>query len=259
LTSKDKRRSQNSYLRSIREILRIVRYFSLTFLDSESGNNKSPSSKPRADDGLSSNDDGEEDKESSSSMDENGFKKPKSSGPKRGRRKAKWSENTQARRERNRKSAQESRRRKKNFVKCLEEKVRNLEAEVKRQRIIIESQKTMAKMTKYSQMESMSQLVSGRQMQYEKLHYLLENKSHHEDIENQIDALNIRHGSFGKERKILLNSFFKNVVDNMLPNYAKYLMHAAENVEEKDEDRVEKLKKFSKYQLTELMENDRLE
>ena len=226
-------------------------------MDSEKGSNKSPNSKTYSQKRDNSNE--EEDKESSSSLDENGFKKPKTGAPKRGRKKAKWSENTQARRERNRRSAQESRRRKKNFVKTLEEKVRELETEVKRQRIVIESQRNIAKMTKNLQMESLSQLVTGRQMQYEKLHFLLQNSTSNDDIENQIDALNIRHGSFGKERKILLNSFFKNVVDNMLPNYAKYLMHAAANLEEKDEDRVEKLKKFSKYQLNELMEDDRLE
>lgn len=117
----------------------------------------------------------------------------------------------------------------------------------------------MAKMAKWSQFESMQQLLAGRQMQYEKLHYLLENHSSFDDIENQIESLNIRHGSFGKERKIMLNSFFKNIIDNILPNYAKYLMHAAEHAEEKEEDRVEKLKKYSKYQLNELMESERLE
>lgn len=187
----------------------------------------------------------EEDKDSSSSVDEDGIKKPKGLGSKRGRKKAKWTENTQARRERNRQSARESRRRKKNFVETLEDRVRELEAEVKRQRIIIENQKNIAKMTRYSQFESINQLLQGRKLGYEKLHYLLENKSSNDDIENQIDALNVRHGSFGKERKILINSFFKNVIDNVLPNYAKYLMHAAEIVEEHEEDRVEKLKKYS--------------
>lgn len=117
----------------------------------------------------------------------------------------------------------------------------------------------MSKITKYSQIESMHQLLHGRQIQYEKLHFLLENKWSYDDIENQIEALNIRHGSFGKDRKILLNTFFKNIIDNILPNYAKYLMYAAEHAEIKEEDRVEKLKKFSKYQLNELMESERLE
>lgn len=105
----------------------------------------------------------------------------------------------------------------------------------------------------------MQQLFIGRQMQYEKLHYLLENKFSYDDIENQIEALNIRHGSFGKMRKILLNYFFKNIVDNIVPTYAKYLMHAAENAEENEADRIEKLKKFSKYQLNELMSSEKLE
>lgn len=96
-------------------------------------------------------------------------------------------------------------------------------------------------------------------MGYEKLLYLLENKSSFDDIENQIEALNIRHGSFGKERKIMLNKFFKNIIDNVLPNYAKYLLHAAIHAEETTGDKVEKLKKFSKYQLTELMEKGGLE
>lgn len=117
----------------------------------------------------------------------------------------------------------------------------------------------MSKMTKYSQFESMQQLLAGRQMQYEKLHHLLENNGSYDDIENQIEALNIRNGSFGSERKIMLNSFFKNIIDNILPNYAKYLMYAAEHAGEEDEERVEKLKKFSKYQLNELMESEKLE
>jgi len=81
-------------------------------------------------------------------------------------------------------------------------------------------------------------------MQYEKLHYLLENNSSFDDIENQIEALNVKMGSFGKDRILLLNFFFKNIIDYILPNYAKYLMHASEHTEEKNEDRVEKLKKL---------------
>ena len=71
---------------------------------------------------------------------------------------------------------------------------------------------------------------------------MLEHDSSVDDIENQIEALNIRHGSFGKERKILLNKFFKNIIDNILPNYAKYLMYAAEHADLSNEERVEKLK-----------------
>jgi hypothetical protein len=117
----------------------------------------------------------------------------------------------------------------------------------------------MAKLTKTSHVDTMHQLLAGRQRQYEKLHFMIENNSHQVDIENEIEALNIRHGNFGKERKILLNKFFKNIIDNVLPKYAKYLMYAAENADISDDERVEKLKKFSKYQLEELMQNDKLE
>lgn len=137
--------------------------------------------------------------------------------------------------------------------------MKDLEAEVKRQRIIIENQKNMAKLARTPHVDSIHQLLIGRQRQYEKLHYMIENKSSQNDIENEIEALNIRHGSFGKERKILLNNFFKNIIDNVLPVYAKYLMYAAEHTDVTDDERVEKLKKFSKYQLEELMKNDKLE
>lgn len=137
--------------------------------------------------------------------------------------------------------------------------MQELEAEVKRQRIIIENQNNLAKLTRTSQFESMQQLLAGRQMHYERLHALLENNASYDDIENQIEMLNIRNGSFGKERKIMLNSFFKNIIDNILPNFAKYLMYAAEHHEETDDEKVEKLKKFSKYQLNELLESEKLE
>lgn len=126
---------------------------------------------------------------------------------------------------------------------------------------MIEHHENMEKMSKCAQVESMQQFMHGRQMDYEKLHYLLENNSSLDDIENQIEALNIKHGSFGKDRILLLNWFFKKIIDHILPNYVKYLMYAAENAEvgEGEEDRVEKLKKFSKYQLNELMKSEKLE
>lgn len=135
----------------------------------------------------------------------------------------------------------------------------DLEAEVKRLHIIIESQKNIIELSKYSKIGSMNELLEGRQTEYEKLHYLLENNSSTQDIENQIEALNIRHGSYGKEQKLLMNSFFKNVIDNILPNYAKYLLHASTDSEEqKSDSKLEMSKKLSKYQLHEMMVNEDL-
>jgi hypothetical protein len=103
----------------------------------------------RDDDGID-NDRDEEDKDLDDESDgegegegdgegdaDGGFKIPRPQGRKRGRqvylglyyinrqKKQKWTENAQARRERNRKSAQQSRLRKKNFVQSLEDKVIN--------------------------------------------------------------------------------------------------------------------------------------
>ena len=43
------------------------------------------------------------------------------------------------------------------------------------------------------------------------------------DMENIINALNIRTGSFGIERKNLINSLFKTIIEVSFPNFVKYL------------------------------------
>jgi hypothetical protein len=43
------------------------------------------------------------------------------------------------------------------------------------------------------------------------------------DMENIINALNIRTGSFGIERKNLVNSLFKTIIEVSFPNFVKYL------------------------------------
>ena len=65
------------------------------------------------------------------------------------------------------------------------------------------------KLRKYSQFGSIQELMQGRKQQFEKLHYLLENKSSFDEIENQVESINIRHGWFSKDRKLIINSLFK--------------------------------------------------
>jgi hypothetical protein len=49
-------------------------------------------------------------------------------------------------------------------------------------------------------------------------------------MENIINALNIRTGSFGIERKNLINSLFKTIIEVTFPNFVKYLFWgSAEN------------------------------
>lgn len=42
-------------------------------------------------------------------------------------------------------------------------------------------------------------------------------------MENIINSLNIRMGSFGIERKNLINNLFKSIVEVSVPNYVRYL------------------------------------
>lgn len=43
------------------------------------------------------------------------------------------------------------------------------------------------------------------------------------DMENIINALNIRTGSFGIERKSMINGLFKTIIEVSFPNFVKYL------------------------------------
>jgi len=71
------------------------------------------------------------------------------------------------------------------------------------------------------------------------------------EIENIINSLNIRTGSFGVERKNLINNLFKMIIEINFPNFVKYLFWgSAYNKGIFDENLVElaeKKKKLSKY------------
>ena len=89
---------------------------------------------------------------------------------------------------------------------------------------------------------------------------MIENKWSFDEIENQIEVINIRQGSFSKDRKMMLNSLFKYIIDYFLPNSAKHLMYAAEVSDLlKEEKKAEKTKKLTKYQMNEFLENENLE
>lgn len=75
-------------------------------------------------------------------------------------------------------------------------------------------------------------------------------------MENIINALQIRTGSFGVERKNLVNNLFKTIIEVSFPNFVKYLFWGStQNKGLFDDDGIidaEKRKKLSKYQLEEL-------
>ena len=58
----------------------------------------------------------------------------------------------------------------------------------------------------------------------------------------------VRHGIFGVERKVIINTLFKHLIDAVLPNPAKFLLHASTREEQELKS---KMKKYSKYQLSE--------
>jgi len=76
-------------------------------------------------------------------------------------------------------------------------------------------------------------------------------------MENIINALNIRTGSFGIERKNLINSLFKTIIEVSFPNFVKYLFWGSQESKGLFEDigyqastsmgPEDKRKKLSKY------------
>lgn len=69
----------------------------------------------------------------------------------------------------------------------------------------------------------MDQLLNGRQMLYDRLESSISENRDPSDMENIINALNIRTGSFGIERKNILNGLFKTIIEVCFPNFVKYL------------------------------------
>jgi hypothetical protein len=91
-------------------------------------------------------------------------------------------------------------------------------------------------------------------------------------MENIINALNIRTGSFGIERKNLINSLFKTIIEVTFPNFVKYLFWGSAENKGLFEDSSsmftgsalsqmsdEKRRKLSKYQLEELRNKEGFE
>ncbi|CDW80244.1 UNKNOWN [Stylonychia lemnae] len=162
----------------------------------------------------------------------------------------------QRRLEKNRESARESRKRKKNYITTLEAKNQTLESEVNRLRLILQNQKEKEKLSYFSHLDSMDQLLTGRQTLYERLENCVNSGGDGPEMENIINALQIRTGSFGVERKNLVNNLFKTIIEVSFPNFVKYLFWGStQNKGLFDDDGIidaEKRKKLSKYQLEEL-------
>lgn len=96
----------------------------------------------------------------------------------------------------------------------------------------------------------MDQLLNGRQMLYDRLEQCINENKEPIEMENIINALNIRTGSFGIERKNLINSLFKTIIEVTFPNFVKYLFWGSKENKGVFEDNAsgeDKRKKLSKY------------
>ncbi len=106
----------------------------------------------------------------------------------------------------------------------LESKVDSLESEVLRLRQIIQNQKDKERLSYFSHLDSMDQLLTGRQVLYERLEQCIrDGETDKSELEKIMNALNIRMGSFGVERKNIVNNLFKNIIEMSVPNFVKYL------------------------------------
>lgn len=66
-------------------------------------------------------------------------------------------------------------------------------------------------------------------------------------MENIINVLNFRMGSFGIERKNLINNLFKSIVDVSVPNIVRYLFWGStmsKGIFANDNDKKKKLSKY---------------
>jgi hypothetical protein len=88
-------------------------------------------------------------------------------------------------------------------------------------------------------------------MLYERLEHSINEGVDGSELENIINALNIRTGAFGVERKNLINNLFKTIIEVSFPNFVKYLFWgSAENkgiFDDANNPDSDKKKKLSKY------------
>ena len=113
-------------------------------------------------------------------------------------------------------------------------------------------------MNNLSQINSITQLLDGRQQLYDRLEECLEiggDKSSQE-IETIISSLRLRSGAYGVERRLLISNLFKSIIDLSFPNVVKYLFWACEEdtgiFEPLNDEQYQKYRRMSKYKREEI-------
>lgn len=99
-------------------------------------------------------------------------------------------------------------------------------------------------------MPSIDQFLTGRQELFEQLRKIVSEGATSNQITQVIESLKTRSGSFGMQRKDLINSLFKGIVDLSFPSHIKYLFWGSQNdkglFEDPEEAKQEKSKKAQK-------------
>ena len=158
--------------------------------------------------------------------------------------------------EKNRQSAKESRLRKKYYMSNLEEKNNVLEKEKARLLRKVNQLEERERLNYLSHVDTVDQLLQGRQDLYDRLELSLEEGGSKAEINNIIAQLRIRSGSYGTERKNLVNNLFKSIIDLSFPNIVKYMFWASEHstgiFEPLNIEDLAKYKRMSKYKKDEI-------
>ena len=109
-----------------------------------------------------------------------------------------------------------------------------------------------------SHVDTVEQLLDGRQQLYDRLEEELERggKESQATIDTIIAQLRIRSGAYGIERKNLVNNLFKSIIDLSFPQIVKYLFWACDQdtgiFEHLDTQSYLKFKRMSKYKKEEI-------
>lgn len=71
--------------------------------------------------------------------------------------------------------------------------------------------------------------LSGRQELYERLHSTISDGASQQEIKTIIECLRERSGTYGVQRKELINNLFKGIVELSFPHFVKYLFWGSTN------------------------------
>ena len=188
--------------------------------------------------------------------------------PKKRRQRGGNTQDSRTRRlEKNRESARESRKRKKNYIEQLEGRADELQAQVDELKRQMEVYKEKEKMVYLNQIDSVDTLLQGRQILIKQLESSVTNEEF-SSINSILAAIREKSGSFGSERKNIVNDLFRRIIEVQVPSLVKYLFWSAENnkgifnnkfLEEAIKEGSQRKKKYSKYQIEEMRLSEQID